>query len=213
MKDATLRLSDTAVVLRKMRIRKGFSRKQAGVIFHLSHKTIEKLENGRGLVDEQRLISFADGYGFGIDDLYKIRTGQYDEDITRKLEEKKEKDPKRRDRRFCKTIITKECRVLRQLREKKGISQYKLSEICGFDRRRIGFYENGRKNLTPELIESIITKMGYTMCDFQKQMEVDEMPYEVTDQCKKMMNELDLKTLKAVRSFLQNFTEIPEATT
>jgi len=198
-------ISDAAITLKKMRELKGLTRKQAAIVFNLSYKTIEKLKNGRGIVDEQRLASFAAGYGFNLDDLMKIRTGNYDSDITMKFRPKKEKDPLRRDRRFCTPKVTKECKVLRQLREKKGISQYELSRMCGYGKRRIGFYECGRKNLDENLIESIIKVMGYTMDDFYAQMSSDEMPYEIISECHEMMKTLEPQTLRAVRSFLQGF--------
>jgi transcriptional regulator with XRE-family HTH domain len=198
-------IQDEAIILRKMRELKGLSRKQAGIIFNLTNKTIEKLENGRGKIDEQRLVAFASGYGFTLEDLMKIKSGQYDTDLSQKNRLKKEKDPKRRDRRFCKPNITKECKALRQLREKRGISQYKLSLACGFAKQRIGFYECGRRNLNKELIETIIKKMGYSMDEFYEQMEADEMPYEIINECNQIMKKLEIKTLKAVRSFLQGF--------
>ena len=204
LKSNKKKLSDEAVVLKKMRDLKGLTRKQAGIIFNVTNKTIEKLENGRGNISEERLIAFAEGYGYTLQDLYKIQTGQFDTDITLKLKEKKEKDPLRRDRRFCNPNVTKECKALRQMRQRKNISQYTLSRMLGWGERRVGFYECGRKNLNEELIETIITKMGYTMDDFYLQLEMDEMPFEVIDECHSIMKELDVKTLKAVRSFLQN---------
>lgn len=198
-------ISDAPVVLRKMRELRGWNRKEAGIKVNLGFKTIEKLENGRGNIDERRLHEFAKAYGYGLEDLYKIRIGAYDEDITLMNKPKKEKDPLRRDRRFCTPNVTKECKALRQMREDKNISQYKLSELCGYEKRRIGFYECGRKNLNNDLIEYIITKMGYTMEDFQSYLQLDEMPYELIKDCNKMMEELEVKTLKAVRSFLQGF--------
>ena len=94
-------LSDAAVTLKKMRELKGLSRKQAGIIFNISHKTIEKLENGRGGVDDRRLASFAEGHGFSLLDVMKIRSGSFDSDLTMKTKSRKEKDSFRRDRRFC----------------------------------------------------------------------------------------------------------------
>ena len=202
----TAAVNDTALILKKMRELKGLTRKQAGIIFNLSYKTIEKLENGRGSVDENRLIAFADGYGFGVESLLKLKSGSLEKDLTIKDKPRKEKDLKRRDRRFCTQNITKECKVLRQLRESKGISQYELSRMCGYGERRIGFYECGRKNLDNKLIKEIIITMGYTMEDFDGQMQLDEMPYEIIKDCNKLMDNLDIKTLKAVRSFLRGFS-------
>ncbi len=42
-----------------MRLLKKLSRKQAGILFNVSHKTIEKLENGRGNISEDKLMRFA----------------------------------------------------------------------------------------------------------------------------------------------------------
>lgn len=198
-------LNEAPMTLRKMRELRGWSRKEAAIKVSLSFKSIEKLENGRGNIDELRLIEFAKAYGFNLTDLYNIRVGQYDDDITRKNRPKKENDPKRRDRRFCTPNVTKECRTLRQMREDKNLSQYKLSAICGYEKRRIGFYECGRKNLDKKLIKFIVNHMGYDMDDFNRYMELDEMPYQVIGDCNKVMLELDLKTLKAVRAFLNGF--------
>ena len=101
-------LSDAAIVMRKMRKLKLLTRKQAGIIFNLSHKTIEKLENGRGIIDQPRLVAFAGGYGFTFEDLLKIKVGQFDSNLTQKVRLKKEKEI-RKNRRFYKTKITKEC--------------------------------------------------------------------------------------------------------
>lgn len=199
-------LSDAPMTLRKMREIRGWNRKEAGIKVNLTFKSIEKLENGRGNVDERRLVAFAEAYGFELNDLYRIRTGTYAADLTTINKPKKEKDPLRRDRRFCTPNVTKQCRTLRQMREDKGLSQYKLSSICGYEKRRIGFYECGRKNLDRKLIAYIVGKMGYTLADFDRYLEMDEMPYEVIGRCNQMMEELDIKTLKAVRSFLQGFT-------
>ena len=81
-----------------------------------------------------------------------------------------------------------------------------MSRICGFRKTKIGFYECGRIDLNERLIETIIFKMGYTMDDFRQQMEVDEMPFEIIRECNEMMKGLDIKILKAVRAFLQGFT-------
>lgn len=52
-------LNNNTVLLKKMRLLKKLSRKQAGILFNVSHKTIEKLENGRGNISEDKLMRFA----------------------------------------------------------------------------------------------------------------------------------------------------------
>ena len=93
--------SDAPMAIRKMREIRGWNRKEAGIKVYLTNKTIEKLENRRGKIDERRLVAFAQAYGFNLNDLYKIRTGTYAADLTTINRPKKEKDPQRRDKRFC----------------------------------------------------------------------------------------------------------------
>ena len=202
-------VTNESVILKKMRILKGLSRKQAGVILGLSYKSIEKLENGRGSITQQRLQAFGRAYGFKQEVLESVCAGKFEKQnlAIYPLLAKKEKDPLRKDRRFCVPQITKECKVLRQLREQKSISQYELSRSCNFGKNVIGFYECGRKNLNVELITFIISKMGYSMADFQEQMNCDELPCDVIAECGELMKVLKLKHLKATRAFLQTFTE------
>jgi len=42
------------------------------------------------------------------------------------------------------------------------------------------------------------------MEDFHTQMEADEMPFEVIKECTEIMNNLEVKTLNAVRLFLKS---------
>lgn len=184
------------VFLKNMRLLKGLSREEAGKLFNLSRSSIEKLENGRGIVSNERLATFALGYGLSFDELMYIKAENFSANL-----------PERRSRRFCTPNITKECRVLRQLREKKGLSQYELSTLCGYGEKIIGFYECGRKNLNRDLIQFIVEAMDYTMADFNNYMECDEQPKDIMDECLRMMKKLAPTPLKAVRSFLKEFAK------
>lgn len=53
--DATKKQKDYAVVLKKMRLTLGLSRKQAAVLASVSHKYIERLENTRGNLTLKKL--------------------------------------------------------------------------------------------------------------------------------------------------------------
>ena len=198
-------LSENAIVLKKMRDLKSLSRRQVGIICNLSHKTIEKLENGRGMLDDQRLLQFAEQLGFSFEDLVRIRNGNFDTDITTRNREKKEKDPFRRDRRFCQKKITKECKALRQLRQMSGYSQYEAGEVCGYNRTTIGHIENGRIGLPEKRIRHIVGCLGFKFEDFQKVLNEDQHHYELIDYCNSIMKNLDTQKLKAVHSFLLSF--------
>lgn len=201
--------NERARVFKTMRLIKKLTRIESGIIFDVSPKTIEKLENGRGLISEERLLGFSQKYGFNLNEFMKIRTaGSHNlKKWDSSNENIKNKEPKRRNRRFCRPKITRECKVLRQMREERGLSQCALSKICGFSKNRIGFYECGRKNLDKDLIQYILSFLNFSMDDFNSRMQMDEFPYEVINDCNLMMRSLDVKTLKGVRSFLKGFME------
>tara|TARA_Y100000296_G_C5143900_1_gene242590 strand:- start:697 stop:1317 length:621 start_codon:yes stop_codon:yes gene_type:complete len=199
-------VEEFSTVIRKMREIRGLTRKQAGVIFNLSHKTIEKLENGRGTIDEDRLLSFAKGYGFSNADLLKIQSGQYQRDITVNTK-KEERCKKRRDRRFCRPVVTKECKVLRQLRLDRGLSQYELSKLCGFGRNQVGYYECGRINLQKKVINKILKVLNFEYEYFLSLIEVKDLRYEIIMDISKALNDLDMTSLSVVKSVINGFKD------
>lgn len=197
-------VKEFSIVIRKMREINNLTRKQAGVIFNLSHKTIEKLENGRGAIDEERLLSFAKGYGFSNADLLKIQSGQYQKDLTINMKSE-ERCEIRSDRRFCRPNITKECKVLRQLRLDRGLSQYELSKLCGFGRNQIGYYECGRINLRRDVINKILKVLNYEYEYFLSLIEVKDLRYELIMDISQALNDLEMSSLSVVKSVINGF--------
>lgn len=198
-------LSNNAVLLKKMRILKKLSRKQAGIMFNVSNKTIEKLENDRGSIPDEKLMTFAAAYGFTFTDLQLIKEGKMGERLLKQEEPKVPRDPKRRDRRFCQKVIIRECKVLRELRLMAGITQYGAGEVCGWNMSTVGHIENGRIKLPRERIEHIVKTYGFTMQKFDELMASSELRHEVLNQCTTIINKLDDSKLRAVQSLLLNF--------
>ncbi len=198
-------LSTNSVLLKKMRILKKLSRQQAGIMFNVSFKTIEKLENGRGMISDEKLMTFAAAYGFTFTDLQLIKEGKIGDRLLKADVSEIPRDPKRRDRRFCQKIIVKECKVLRELRLMAGITQYRAGEVCGYNMSTIGHIENGRIRIPRDRIEHIVKVYGFTMQKFDELLASSELRHEVLDQCTGIINRLDDSKLRAVQALLLNF--------
>jgi len=196
-------ISDNAVLLRKMRETKKLTRRQAGILFNVSNKTIEKLENGRGHISDEKLMIFADAYSFNLYDVQLMREGRFGDKLLPKKDLISNKDPNRKSRRFCQKKIKKECKVLRELREQKNISQYNAGLLCGYNKATMGHIENGRINIPRDRIEHIVNTYGFTMEQFDKLL-LDEQPmrHEMRDVCLDIIHSLDETKLLAIHGML-----------
>jgi transcriptional regulator with XRE-family HTH domain len=118
-------ISDYAILIKKMRLLKRLTRQQAAELsFGFSYKTIEKLENGRGIISLEKFKEFQQKYGFSDNDVEAIRTGKIQVTSDANSIRKKITTEKRKDRRFCHRQVTRECKVLKELRTQKGLDQY-----------------------------------------------------------------------------------------
>lgn len=197
-------ISEFAVIIKKMRLLRKLRRKQAAHFLPFDHKNIERLENGRGNISIEQFKLFQEVYGFSDVDVEAIRTGKY------KAIEKAD-NPKqnittkaRKDRRFCHRKITRECKVLKELRILKGLDQYTASKDCKFGRNTVGFIENGRVTLTEKKIRHIVETYGYTMELFHQLLKQPLLRHEVIEQCQEILGKLDENKLRVIFPMLQS---------
>ena len=184
-----------AVALRRLREIKGFSRKEASVLLGIGYKTVEKFENGRTNLKRPRIEQIVGAYGLTYGDFLLCREGK-SEQIEKKFCHKKEKViDNKQGRRFYKKVITKEVQVLQVLRKLKGLSQYKASFVCGYNRTAIGYIENGRIELHRAKISHIVKSYGFTMEDFDYHMKAEVFVTEIQDECISIIKELRRKEI------------------
>ncbi len=194
-----------AVTLRKLREIRGLNRKEAAVLLGIGHKSVEKFENGRTILNKARIEQAIKVYGLTYEDFLLCREGK-SEHIQKRFCHKKEKPiSKQRKRRFLKKIITKEARVLRMLRNLKKLSQYKASLICGYHKGAIGHIEMGRIQLPKNRIIHIVKSYGFKVEDFESHMKAEVLVTEIQDECISIIKGLCEKNLKAVHPLLLNF--------
>lgn len=198
-------ISDYAILLKKMRLLKRLTRQQAAKLhFDFGFKTIEKLENGRGVISLEKFKEFQEKYGFSDNDVEAIRTGKIKVSSDANSIRKTITTEKRKDRRFCHRQVTRECKVLKELRTQKGLDQYSASELCKYDKRSIGFIENGRVALTDKKLRHIIETYGFTMEYFFQLLKLPLLRHELVEEGQALIAKMDENKLRIVLPMLQS---------
>lgn len=194
------------VAIKKMRMIRKLTRKEAALIFSYSRSSIEKVENGRGKLTPERVRRFVEGYGFTWNQFMDLKLGRLSEVAPVQIEPKKVRIIEHVEmRRSYKKVITKEVRTLTIFRKRKGITQYEASRLCGWCSAAIGHIEQGRIELTEDRIKHIVTVYGRTMKDFYESVRSEIMRDDVEEECAKLIARLDDTRLLAIKGILEKF--------
>ena len=200
-------LPETAVLIKKMRLLKRLNRQQAALLFDFSYGLIEKLENGRGKISNERFLEFQRAYGFSDIEIQKLRSGKIEAPTDANCIRKKITTDKRLNKRFRQKLITRECKVLKEMRLIKGITQTEASLICNTDRRTIGFIENGRVTLDEDKIRKIVEGYGFTMELFNQLLKINPLKHEMAEQCHRIIDEIDENKLRVIMPMLESMAK------
>jgi len=193
---------DDSVIIKLMRIHKGLSRKEAGLLFGVTFNAIEKLENGRGKITLDRFRRFKEAYEYSDRDIELIRTGKFLSIHSPNQRKKLSPKTQKKYERFRKKIITKESRALKELRTQTGKSQYEASRNCGYNEKALGQIENGRVNLTQQRIEHIVKTLGFTMEYFNQLLKEPILRHELEESCIKIVKKMDANELRTAEPVL-----------
>jgi len=193
------KMSADLKALRQAREKLGFTREQLATVLGITYKAVEKIENGRTQLSNDRLQEILKF--LGID---KFRLGQ--------IKKHGVVIPKKRNktvfnngqRRSYRRVITKEVRVLRILRVMKKINQYEASKLCGYSRPTIGHIENGRIEIPTERIFHIVRSYGHKMDKFHELMNESVIRDEIIKECYQKILVLPESKLKLIQSVLEN---------
>lgn len=196
-------LSDFAVLLKKMRLLKKLTRQQAGLLFDFSYKNIERLENGRGAITDEKFKEFQEKYGYSDSEIEDLRSGKIQASTDANSIRRKSGTKNRPDRRFCHRRVTRECKVLKELRLLKNINQYEASKLCGLGINTIGFIENGRVTLTDKKILHIVLTYGFSMEYFNQLLKVSPLRHGMVEECQKIIERMDENKLRIIMPMLQ----------
>ena len=196
-------ISNNAIILKKMRLLKRLNRQQAGLLFEFSFKYIEKLENGRGPITPERFREFQENYGFSDREVEELRSGKLEAPTDANCIRRTVSTDKRLDKRFRHKQITRECKVLKELRLRLNLDQYSASKKCCLGRNSIGWIENGRITLTDKKIRKIVEAYGFTMELFNQLLKVNPLRHEMIEQCSVIISDMDENKLRVIMPMLQ----------
>jgi transcriptional regulator with XRE-family HTH domain len=102
--------------------------------------------------------------------------------------------------------MTKEAMVLKYLRESKSLSMRKAAKLIGVSEATINHSENGRRDLTPDFILSVVTCYGYGYQDFLEYLEgKKQTPEHLLSECMEIIKRLDKSKLRSVKTILESF--------
>lgn len=184
-------VTDDVRTIKALRLMKGLSRASAGSLCGVSRVAFEQLENGRCNVSKERLERYVRAMGYTPQDFAQVKV-----DVRRTLPELERnsqiKPPKEPTvKRNYHRIITKEVRVLRILRKRRGVSQYQAAKLCGYANSIMGQIENGRIELPPHRLKHIVRALGQSWEEFEKLTKTEVLRDELIEQCTHYLENLD----------------------
>lgn len=203
-KESQTYISEYAVIIKKMRLIRKLKRQQAAQFLPFKFKHIEKLENGRAEISLENFKLFQSTYGFSDSEVEDLRLGRFRPSTDSLDARQKITTEKRKDRRFCHRKITRECKVLKELRLLRNIDQYTASKNCKYGRNSIGFIENGRVALTEKKIRHIVETYGSTMEYFHQLLKQPLLRHEIIEECQAILEKLDENKLRIIQPMLQS---------
>lgn len=195
------RISPEALVLRKLREIKGVSRQEASILLGITFKTVEKMENGRTIVNENLISRYLSAYGFSRVEFSQCLNGE-----THLVAAKYHKPALsiiKKIRRFNQRNITKEVKAIISLRKMKGIDQVKASILCGYRYQLISHIENGRVDLTQGRLSHMIQSYGFTMAEYERIKSSDFIYSDIQSECLNLIKVLNPEALASLHSFLK----------
>ena len=197
-------ITNDAIILKKMRLLRRLNRQQAALLFGFSFNLIEKLENGRGNITKERFMDFQEKYGFSEREVEELRSGKLAAPTDANSIRKRTSTDKRADKRFRHRHITRECKVLKELRLRLKLDQYCASKKCGFGKNTIGWIENGRVTLNEKKIVHIVSSYGFSMELFNQLLKVSPLHHEMIEDCQKFISEMDENKLRVLMPMIQS---------
>lgn len=196
-----------ALALKAARMTRHLSRKDAARICGCSLQAIEQLENGRKAASEARLRLITARIGISWEAFLAISA-----DPQRHIADASDSLPsegtlKRKPRRNEYKIITKEVRIVRSLRKRKGLSQSEASRLCEFGPQGFSFLEAGRVELTEKKVSHILKCFGLTATNFQELMAAPILRDELIDDLSQSLNKLSDVALVSISDLVKELSK------
>lgn len=186
------------------RMSKGLSRSQLAAKLGWKPVSIEQIENGRCNFSVERLRRIIAALGISPEQFETIKRDSKFTVAVAIESGLRDRTVDRKPRRNHYKIVTKEVRVIRILRQRKGISQTQASRLCGLVPGGFGHIEVGRVELTRTRVEHILRCLGYAWTDFDVLLKTtvlrDEVLVETTSCLAQLSDEGLLAALNIIKA-------------
>ena len=198
-------MTDDTIAIRKLREIRRLTRAQAGIRMTLSSKQIEAIENGRVQLTEARIDDFCAAYSVSRTTYELIKSGKASGLPDAKANEPKLKIIEHKNlRRNYKKLIDRRVRAIISLRHLSGLSQNNASYKCGYARCQFGQVENGRIEISEKRIRHIVSRLGFTMDDYQRELAGEKTSYEMREECEVILKGLSIEQLQTIHPLLKS---------
>ena len=201
-RSSTKKITKTLLAFKAARLSLGLNRRQAAERCSCSIRALEQLENGRCNYTEDRIRRLVRKMGMEWDEFHKIENSP-EKALAQIDAYNLERTLSRKPRRNLYKIVTKEVRAIRILRKRRGVSQYKASELCGFKECTFGLIEAGRTDLSDNRIDQILRSLGYKRQDFDKIVRADLIADEVITEITSLLELLDDSALHSILTMIK----------
>ena len=197
-------ITNVSRTIKALRLLKGLKRAQAGHLVGVSAQSFEQIENGRSFMTTERIERYVRSLGFEMQDFYDTQSNV--KEILANLERKLPTLPKQTPklRRNLHKIITKEVRVIRILRKRRGLTQYQAAKSCDYANSIFGQIENGRIELPRDRIEHIVRSLGFSPPDFDRLMKVEVLRDEMIERCTLYLESLEDNKLESAQLVIKS---------
>lgn len=196
-------ITEDARAIKALRLLRGLSRAEAGLLCRVTAKAFEQVENGRCLMSPKRIEKYVIAMGASIEEFRSVRLQA--QSILREIANSQLEVPKPtpKSRRNCHRIITKEVRVVRILRKRRGVTQYEAAALCGYANSIFGQIENGRIEMPEDRIKHVVRCLGYGMDAFDRLFNAEVLRDELVEQCRERLESLDDHALTSAKTVIQ----------
>lgn len=196
---ATMKLTKKDLkAIRLAREEKGITRDEIASALEVSYKAVEKFENGRLNLSQDKQEKLFKALGLDEKELKRIK--KHWVVVSKRVKTVFENSQRRSYRRH----ITKEVKVLIHLRKLRKLTQDKASQVCKYSRATIGHIENGRIEIPPERIRHIVQSYGFGFSRFEEFMKEEVLREEVLKDCHDRLATLPEEKLKLFHTMLKN---------
>ncbi len=113
---------------------------------------------------------------------------------------------KKKNRRSAHRIMSTEAKVLKFFRGQRKLSMRQAASLSGLSCTRINHLENGRADLTPKLILTLLRVYNFSYEQFMEYVSGKKyLPVDYYSECISILKRLDKEKLKTVKAILESF--------